>query len=448
MSINLVDAGDGWFNRQGAFGGAFNYVAALYGSANDTAFQTIWSLFATSDQAAVQVLPSELASWRTTGQSYTSVLAADAATASVLQVNRAFPLVPPTFAASVGRVRAQMIADGDSIQRATLTSSVTADAGNLGDTELFVSTTNVFGDPIDTVYAETMTATCTAAGTGFTGSVTVIGEPLVPTYSYEWPGGSGTAAGLSITDPAEDGIVSNAALSEFTVANTPDDWTIINGSAGSTVFKSITAGVRGDDCVYLESDGSQATKLGQSVSLSTNTVYAVTFQAKMNSNSASGNLVVQLYDPDAGSVIDNDAGDSLQATYTINGGAGNVGTSYDLFTVYFSTPRQLPDTVELRIGYGTAGVSTRQLFLCNVQVILATPLYGPAGTGTAGPYAVAVANTTASAVDDTWTLAFTNDLGADSFAMLLERVHGLRSLGLYLPSDNAPTISDNLIVEP
>jgi len=455
MSIDLVNSGDGWFNRAGALGGGFNYVASLYGSANDTAFQNVWSLFATSDQAAVQSLPDDLAGWRTTGQAYCSVLSTDGQLASVLQVNRAFPLVPLTFVQSVQRVRAQMVATAQTIKRPTITSTVTAGGSNLGNTEIFVSNTNIYGDPLDTTYDETQTATCTSQGSGFSGTIGVVGEPTVPTYSYLWPMGSGTSTALSIQNPATDGTITNSALDTFTVANTPDDWTILNGAAGTTVFSSSGGGVRGDDCVYLQSNGSSATQLSQEVTgLTTNTVYAVTFQAKMNANSASGNLVVQLYDPDAGAVIANDAGTDLSATYALNGGAGELTTSYQLLTVFFSTPRQLPSTIQLRIGYGTAGVSTRQLFLCNVQVYAATALYGPSGTGTAGPFAVAVSNTLPSAVNDTWSIVFTNDYGnppgGTTFCWVLQRLYDFRSLGLYLPSATSPsnTISDGLILPP
>lgn len=446
MSIDLVNSGDGWFNRAGAFAGEFNRVAALYGSATDTGFQSIWSLFATSEQAAVTALPDAVAAFRTTGTAYQAVLSAEAQAASVLQANRDFPLNPYDFNTSLDRVVAQMVDTAQSINRPTLTSTVTADGDNLGDTEVFVSTTNIYGDPLDMTFAETMTATVTQQGSGYSASVQVLGEPALLPGSWEWPGGSGASAALQVLNPAATGLLSNGALSTFTVSNTPDSWTIVNGNAGVTVFKATSGGPRtGTDAVYLQSDGSQATQLAQAVSLQTNTVYAVTVQAKMNTGSAAGNLVIQLYDPDAGAVIQNDAGSNLSRTVTINGGAGNVGTSYAIFTAFFSTPRQLPSTVQVRIGYGTAGTSTRQLYLALCQIVAATPLYGPAGTGTAGPFAVAVANTLPSAVGDFYEIEFTNSLSTRSFVWGLERLHGMRARGKYVPSAGSPTISDSLV---
>lgn len=446
MSINLVNSADGWFNRAGAIAGETNRVAALYGSSTDTGFQSIWTLYATSEQAAVVNLPAAVPAFRLTDATYLGVLANAASQSSILQVNRDSPLTPYTFAGSFARVRAQMVSTSQSIQRATLGSTVTVGGSNDGNTKVFVSTTNVYGDPLDSTFAETMTVTCTSQGSGFASSFSVVGQPLVATTAYNWPGGSGTSATLTAVDPAVDGIVTNSSLDTFTVANTPDDWSIINGSAGSTVFKSASGGVRtGTNAVYLQSDGSSATKLAQAVTLTANTVYAVTFQVKMNSNSASGTLVIQLYDTATAAVITNDAGTSLQASYNLNGGAGEVTTSYQLLTVFFSTPRQIPASLQLRIGYGTAGVSTRQLTFCNVQVYAATPLYGASGTGTSGPFAIAVANTTYSAINDSYTIAFTNSLTAQSFVWGLERVYALRGQGLYAPSSLSPTISEGLV---
>lgn len=446
MSIDLVNSGDGWFNRAGAFAGEFNRVAALYGSATDTGFQSIWSLFATSDQSAVTALPDAVTSFRTTDVTYCSTLTTAAQAASVSQVNRNLPPTQNTFVTSVQAVDAQMRATAQTINRPTLTSAVTLGAGNAGDTKMFVSTTNIYGDPLDTTFNETLTALCTSQGSGFGASWSVTGQPLINPPQWNWPGGSGASASLTTNDPAVDGLVTNSSLTLFTVANQPDDWTIINGSAGTTVLEAASGNVRtGYNAVKFVSDGSSATKIGQSVSLSTNTVYAVTFQAKLNTNSASGTLVVQLWNTATGAVITNDAGSNLQASYNLNGGAGEITTSYQLLTVFFSTPRQLPSNVEVRIGYGTAGVSTRQLTVCNVQVFQATPLYGASGTGTSGPFACAVGNTTYSAVNDTASIVFTNSLGNQSFVWGLERLNGFRALGLYLGSSVSPTILDSLV---
>jgi hypothetical protein len=448
VSIVLTGSG-GFFPRQGAIIGEFNRVAALYGSAaTDPAFESIWSQFATSDQAAVTPLPAGVVAFRQTDQTYCSVLTQVGQQAIILQADRDSPLNPNTFATAFNRVATQMADTAQTIQRPTLTTAVSYAGDNIGDVKFFVSTTNIYGDPLDTTQTETFTATCTSQGTGasLANSFSVVGQPAVTTNSWNWPQGTGASTSVSAVNAATDGTITNGGFSEWTVPNTPDDWTIINGSAGTTVVQAVGGGVRsGTDAVRFVSDGASATQIAQEVSLVVNTVYAVTFQAKMNVNSASGTLVVQLYDPDLGAVIADDAGTNLSATYALNGGAGEITTSYQLLTVFFSTPRQLPTNVQLRIGYGVAGVSTRQLNVDLVQVFAPTPLYGLQGSGTSGPFVCAVANTAVDAVGDRATIAFTNSLTTQSFVLGLQRVYDTRSQGLYLPSALSPTLPDNLV---
>lgn len=447
MSMDLTGT-YGWFPRAGAFAGEFNRVAALYGSATDEGFQSIWSLFATSDQAAVQNYPDAVTTFRTTGGSYCGVLTADGQLASILQANRDDPLVPYDFPTSINRVRAQMIADGATINRPTIAGTVAYDGDNLGDTKVFFSNTNIYGDPLDMTLAEVLTLTCTSQGNSFNATFGLKGEPTVLTSAWNWPQGSGVQTSVSVVDPgASGGTITNSSLNTFTVANTPDSWTIIDGAAGTSVFEGTGDGVRsGNNAVYLLATGANTTKIAQAVTLQPNTVYAVTFQVKMNSNAAAGTLVVQLWNPaGSGAVLTNDAGDDLEVSYALNGGAGEVTTSYQLLTVFFSTPRQLPSTVQLRIGYGTAATSTRELYVCNVQVFQPTPLYGASNTGTYGPWVCAVANTEVSAVGDVATITVTNSLTTRSFALGLERIYSMRGQGVYLPSSGSPTISDSIV---
>ncbi len=109
----------------------------------------------------------------------------------------------------------------------------------------------------------------------------------------------------------------------------------MNGAAGVTVFKSVSGGARtGTDAAKIVSDGASATQLTQSVTVSPNTVYAVTFQAKINTTTATGVFRIALCDGD-GTVLQNDAGVDLSYTRNVN---GQVGTSYTQFTAFFSTP--------------------------------------------------------------------------------------------------------------
>lgn len=445
MSVTLTGVG-GLLTRVGDWAGEYNRAASLYGSALDAGFLSIWAQYGSTEQAAVQQLPDAVTSFRNSAITYQSVLAQDCATSWLLQVQRDTTVTPATLQRAVQIVYDQMVTNVQSINRPTITTAVAYGGTNLGNTKFFLSNTNIYGDPLDMTLAEVMTATCTSQGSGLSSTFQVHGAASVAVTAYNWPQGSGASTSITVVDPAIDGIVTNSSLSTFTVADTPDDFTIVNGAAGATVFEAVAGGVRtGSNAVYLRSDGAQATKIQQELSLQVNTAYAITFQAKMNTNSATGVLVVQFVDG-SGTVIANDAAANLQASYNLNGGAGEITTSYQLLTVFFSTPRQLPSSgVFLRAGYGVAGVSTRQLYLCNLQVFQATPLYGAQGTGTSGPFAAGVANTVASAVGDGATFTLTSSLGTQSFVFGMERLMSFRNLGAYLPSSTSPTVPDNLV---
>lgn len=446
MSVPLTGDG-GFFTRQGTIVGEYNRVAAFYGSALDAGFLAIWLQFASSDQAAVQNLPDAVTAFRSSDQSYLSVLQADGQLAITLQVNDDTPVIPYTVPQALSVLAAQMRANSQSVNRPTLGSSVTPGGGNIGDTTVAVSTTNKYGDPSDMTFAETVTVTCTQAtgGSSFAATLQAVGEALVPSYDYRWPAGSGANVSVAVTDPAVSGIVTDGAFANWsgTGNNTPTNWTIIDGDAGVTVFKNAGGGLRtGSDAARITSDGSQPTQLAQAVTLSTNTVYAVTVQAKVSASDGSGIFVMQLTDGD-GNVIQDDAGNNL--SYTRNMSA-QVTTSYQNFTVFFATPRQLPVTVQVRYGLDTAPSSGKHLDLDLAAVVAATSLYNQ------GPYMAAIAGDTRTAVGDTYAVAFTNSLGSNSFVRGMDRVYSVRNMvdangnQVYLPSSGSPTVLDSLVL--
>lgn len=445
MAVTLTGTG-GFFTRAGAFIGEYNRVSSLYGSALDEGFLSIWAQFASTDQAAVQNLPGVVDQYRTSGQNYQATLGIDAQTASLLQVARDTSVVPYTPAQAFRVLRQQMIDAGADINRPTVTATVTADGDNDGNTLVVASNTNIYGDPIDSVYAETLTLTATQYSTSYSGTIAAVGAAQVVPSAYNWPQGSGTSVSVPITDPAVDGIVTDGAFASWggTGNNTPTNWSIDNGSAGVTVFKSVAGGVRtGTDAAQITSDGTQATQLSQAINVSPNTVYAVTFQAKINTTTATGTFRIAFTDGD-GNLLSNDAGTNLSYTVGVNGGSG-VDTTYKQFTAFFSTPRQLPVTVKIAIGTSVAATTGREITFDLVSAVAATPQYGVSGTGTSGPFIAAFANSLPSATGDVWSLVWTNSLGTQSFVWGLERLYNLKGSGVYMPSDVSPSISDTLV---
>lgn len=433
----------GYFSRLGAIIGEYNRVSGpFYGSGTDLAFSNIWVQYASSDQAAVQNLPAAVAQFRTTATQYQNTLVQDGQQSILLQTADYLSVVPNTVQQAVTVLAAQMRDNGDAIAAPTLSASVVADGDNLGDATVCVGTSNPFGDPQVMMFAEAVTVTCTTAPTtGYAATLQAVGQAAVPASSYLWPAGSGATLSFAVTDPAASGgLVTDGGFANWsgTGANTPTNWTIIDGDAGVTVFQAASAGVRsGTSAAKLLSDGSQTTKLAQNVTVAINTVYAVGVQLQVSASDGSGTAVIQLTDGD-GTVLQDDAGNDLQTTIPMTGG-GAVTTSYQCFTALFSTPRQLPTTVQVRVGFGTAPASSKYLLVDLVGLVAAQPFYQGGG------YIAAFAGASRTAVGDQYTATLGNTAGVRSFARGGDRLFNFRQLGVAWPSSNSPTVPDSII---
>lgn len=446
MSITLV-GNAGYFSRLGNWIGEFNRIAAWYGTGlTFTAFESIWSQYASSDQAAVVGLPAAQSSYQSTPVSYQSYLAQAAQLSSQLQVNDNYPLNPYTFTQSVLNVITQMQSTSQTVNKPTITSSVASGGSNIGNPVFSTYTLNPYGVQSDTIYAETVNITCTSASTPFSETFQAVANVAVPFTAYNWPQGSGATVSIPVTNPATitlitDGIFNNwSGLSN----NTPTNWSIVNGTAGTQVLQG-TSPVRSgySYSASIVSDGSSATQLAQAVNLQTNTVYAFSIQAKISSLDGAGAFIVSLNNGLGGSVLTNDAGNNLSQIVGTNSGTG-VGTAYKVFTVFFATPHYLTGTIYIQFGFSTAPASTKVLSLDLAAGVIGTQLYAQ------GQYLAAFSGSTSSIIGDMFTAVYTNSLGTQSFVRGCQRVLNFPNLGprIYFPSSNSPTIPDSLVTNP
>lgn len=440
MSIPLTGTA-GFFVRSGAFIGEYNRVAAFYGSALTNGFQSIWSQFASSDQAAVQNLPNAVAAFGNTDQTYLQTLQQDGALAITLQTSDYYSVVPYTVQQALLLVIAQMKSTSQSIQRATLTSTVTPWASNLGNANVVTSTINQFGDPLDMIFAEDVRITCVNPSPNYGETLQAVGQATVPTNTSLWPAGSGANATFTVTDQTQNGIVTDGDFEQWsgTGNNTPNNWIIVNGDAGVNVTR-ITDVVRGSYAAQLDSDGSQLTQLAQDISVQINTVYAVCIFAKVTeTDNGTGRFRIAFTDGDS-NVLNNDAGTALSSILKVDGSSGNLTSGdYAMYTAFFSTPRQLPTTVRVQYGYSVIP-SAGRLEIDLAGVIQATQLYA------GGPFMAAFASTDPNAVGDYYDAVYTNNQTSKSFSRGSDRLFSLRQLGLYYPSNlSSPTISNSLV---
>lgn len=442
MALTYTGTG-GLYTRLGKEITEYDRVVSSYGSDLNSGVEAIWDQYPDSDEdgAAIDGLLLARENYRGVHSAYTGALVTAASNTVISQVDReGFPLATKTLSAALTELRSQMITDGASLNQPTTTATVTAGGSNVGNGVVNVSLTNVYGDPLDMVMAETVRLTVSSdvssGGTQFAETMTVQGQPTVPSTDYRWPQGSGATGSLRFTDATATGLLTDGGF-ETWVSATPTYWTITAGA--STVDKETVNIVRGTYSLKITSDGSTLTTFRQQLSsaVAPNKSYCLNLWAMMSSADASGVVRFRLTNS-AGTTLTNDATTSLSYTRNTN---GQIGTSMTQVSTFFQTPRNLPSSggVWLEIGFTTAPANTKVLYIDNVGLVEAAPLYS------GGPLVAAFSKSTANAVRDTYSVAVTNSLGYNSFVRALDRIFGVRALGVYLPTSGSPTINDNLI---
>lgn len=446
MSVDLSSLPAGLFPRLGAIGKEYLRVVSGYGTSLNSGVAAIASGFQSQDQIVCDTLFSTRDSYRTVHGTYLSQLQNIAQRTVIEQVNRDAPQPQKDLPTALSELASQMEDSSDSIQRPTISLSVTPDGNNLGDGVVVGSLKNQYGDPLDLVFSEdirlTVTSDAASGGAQYRETLTVQGSPLLAETDYQWPGGSGATGTLSFTDAnAIGGLLTNGGLTDWTGSPlTPTGWTIGTGVAGTDVVRSADAIRVGTSyTMQFVSNGSVLQDVYQQVTLQPLTVYGLTLFAKINTTDSTGTFRVRLTNG-SNTTLTNDAGDNLLSTFGVNGGSG-IGATYTPVTVWFQTPRQLPATVRLHLEMSVSPTSGRTVNVGLVGIVAANQLYP------GGPYVAAFSKgaTNAMARGDKFSLTVTNNAPVDSFTRVLERWFSLRSLGQYLPSANSPTIPNSLL---
>lgn len=323
-----------------------------------------------------------------------------------------------------------------------VSAAVTAGSTNNGDGVCTVSVTGPDGKKLEYSFNETIDITCTSdsqLSSGLLGVEPFSAEgdvPVTDTLDYLWPAGSGcrqllTAIDASGTSPQ---LLSNGDFEDFTLTNTPGDWSIAVGAAGTDIFAA-GAGYSGDNALKLTgTGGTPLTELYQAVDLEPLTVYAFCMWLKKTTSLAAGVLTVKLYDGSA--TINDAAGAANSTTKTLSA----LTTSYTPFAGFFRTPRVLPATTQFRLKITTALTNGESAYIDDVTLAKATQLY------TGGPFAAIFSGATKFITNDIFHAAITNDFGGQ-YQTCFEQFFGMRSMGLQLPSDasGSETIGDSSI---
>lgn len=268
------------------------------------------------------------------------------------------------------------------------------------------------------------------------------GQPSYGGLDYRFPAGSGTLMKInSICANMDNGVrgqnlLTNSDLEDWT-SNTPDQFTVSSGTAGTEFVPDATTWFRGAKCLkanvsankfkIMQQLGSATGSLGK---ITPDRPYLLTFAAKKDAGST-GTLRVSLMDS-GGTVLDG-------GNFAISQSVAALSTSWAIAKLAWRTPRVLPSTVYLAIesttAIGTAACYVDEVCLGEMMTI--------------APGGPAIAITCGSSdwfVDDNARYSFTNN-GEGLFVAAFDRLFDMYGKGLSLPQNYAAgeSISDSLI---
>ena len=337
-----------------------------------------------------------------------------------------------TYAAS--ELFKQMLAASESVQQNAVGGTVTPGGANVGNGAVIVSLLDGSGKALEYAFDETIDITVTSADTAGSETLQFMGEAAeTDRLSWLWPAGSGAdASATSVSSAGGLSLLANGGFETFTVADTPDDWPIIAGAAGTEILSEAVTIYQGT--LALEFVGSATnTQIRQLVAgLASRTPYAFNLFCKCSGAPAAGVLTIDLFD--GTSVINDEAGTANSFTVDLT----TLGTTYVAKNAFFRLPEPVPAEVYLRLRLSTALSAGTSLFLDEACLVAATQLY------TSGPLVGVFSGNVNWTLDDVLSLDVTNDYAGD-LQMLAEKFWELSAKGLIVPSSGAPTVADSLI---
>lgn len=362
------------------------------------------------------------------------------------------PLSSLTVQAAMTVLISQMITAVATVEANVVSVAVTT-GSNTGTAVCIASVKGPDGKNREYIFAETIVAMATTdfqSGTATAGSETWLASGEISQFdslAHDWPLGSGASSAIDATDPAAGAnYLANGVFEDWTVANTPDNWTITVGTAGATVFKESTVIYRGAAALKIVGTGAELTAIrqkfsqtsgGSSQSLLPSTVYAFNCFLRVSAVPAAGTLIIELVD-NGGTAINNDQGVAQQLTKALTAAT----TSYVAFNGFFQTPKVLPASTPLAIRFrlSVALDNTKFLYIDDAALLPATEFYQ------GGPYIAIFPGSVNTIVNDTFSVAVSNGWGS-KFQKTFERYFGMRSLGMQVPSatGGGESIADTLI---
>jgi hypothetical protein len=450
MAVTLTgtsSGAQGLFNRLGVLGGALNDVntargtistsasdaLALYDGANTTIRDTVADLTGAALSQIDQL------------GSYPAQVAAIAADVLVEMFDADQPLPTKDVATALDSLEKQMLTATTSYVDANTISATATQTSLTGNGNVVLSVKDGRGRNLENLLAERLTMEVTDTTLAGSESITVRGEAAeTDKLSHRWPRGSGANTTITSIDAAgAANLITNGAFEDFTVANTPDDWTISVGAAGTDILEDAADEFAGAKCLELVGDASTLIEIRQTIAdLESLTNYALNVWIKADVVPAAGVLRVELYDGSA--VIADEAATNNRLEITLSG----ITTSYVAKSVVFRLPEPVPASVILRVYLSTAMSSGSSIFIDHMAMAEMTQPSNDVGSV---PHIAVFSGSTNWSLDDgdpsllnTFKIETANDR-ASQWQDLFNKFFDTSATGYILPSSGTTLINDSLI---
>lgn len=453
MAVTL-DGGGGLFDRLGRLGYLLDLLNARRGGGSADDFpKELNDVLAEADgkpnevRQAYASLLSELESLQAGMSGMPAAIKQAAQTDLINSFDADDPLPELSVEAALDALWRQMrTAVTRYVDANTLGATVTS-TGNTGTGAVVAHTKDGLGVPLENLLAEDLLVTVTDVSTPAAAQLRVRGEAAQDDkLHWLWPAGSGADASFAAIDAADTAVnlLANGTFNTFTAANTPDNWTIAVGVAGTDIFEeATTVYVAGGKALkFLGTGGAPLSQIYQSVlaNVDSRTVYALNCWVRVDSAPAAGVLVLDLHD--GTSVINDEAGNAITVSIDLT----TVGTTFAAQQLKFALPEPLPTIVRVRIRLSTALTSGRAMYLDHLAL---APLAQPGTVPGATPYLGFFSGSSNWAADDgsgekVLKIAVTNNR-ASQWQEKFDEYFDASDLGFTLPTAGTTLLNDNLI---
>ena len=367
-------------------------------------------------------------------------------------VQREVGIYDGTIDTALRAVQDQLIAASQSFDRIlTTTGSFSATSGNQGNGTVLVNINRPGTALFDRqeMFTESIGVRAVTAGNvGNFGEATFqfTGVSEYSNTNTEWPNGSGCNIQLRATSASVTASVGTPGVSilsngdfEAWSTNTPRNWSIVTGTAGTQILQGTTP-ARGSYSLQYTGDGATLTTIRQQIasgsgaptSVLAEQQYAISFWARVGA-ATTGTVRIQL---------ENAAGGAIAGT-GINLDLSTLTTTYTQQSVTFSIAKSaLPTTLYMAIRSTVAIANTGVLYLDELILAPMHQLYP------GGPMALVTVGTSDWAIGDSGSIAVASTTGSGTDGIFMKAFHRWlqpEAKGIYLPISSTPTINDNLV---